>query len=169
MKFDLHMRTRNVGFDDFLAAYFSDDFNQLALGAAKLKQRELEHYEVLADGCELRRVRMVPEVALPGPVVRLLQGNVVEYHEVTRYDPRQRSARLDIESPAGDVVRVGGQVQFRETSGDVLLSFSGDVRVAVFGLGKLIEKIIIHQVTSRYASVEQVLQGYVDANYARRH
>jgi len=167
MKFELQMRTRNVGIDDYLATYFSEDFNQLALGPAKLKQRVLEHYEILADGCELRRVRMVPDVALPGPVVRLLDGNEVAYHEITRYDPRQRTARLDIESLAGDVIRVGGQVEFTEASGDVLLQFSGDVRVTVFGLGKLIEKIIIKQVRSRYASVEAELQRYVDAGPAR--
>lgn len=162
MKLQLEMRTENIDFDRYKDVYYSEEFNALAMPAAKLRERSLQKHEVLVDGRELRKVRMVPDIHLPSPVMRLLNGEEIAYTEVTLFDPQSRRARLDVRSAAGDVVKVGGDVHFTEDKGGVTLHFDGEVKVKVFGLGKIIEKIIVNQVRDRYAAIAPVLQTYVD-------
>ena len=162
MKLSLEMRTENVDFASYHAVYFSEEFNRLAMSAAKLKQRELRRNETLPDGRESRSVRMVPDVALPSVIGKLTQGRMIEYRENTVFDPKARTARLDVKSIAGDMVQVGGDVRFVEERGGVTLHFDGEVRIRVFGIGGLIEKFIVSQVRERYAAVSKVLQQHID-------
>jgi hypothetical protein len=162
VKLAMEMRTENVDFARYHAVYFSEEFNLLAMGAAKLKRREMRRQETLPDGRESRSVRMVPDVALPGVIAKLTAGRDIEYRENTVFDPKTRTARIDIKSIAGDLVKVGGDVRFVEERGGITLHFDGEVRIRVFGIGGLIEKFIVAQVRERYAAVSKVLQQYLD-------
>jgi hypothetical protein len=163
MKLELRMRTENVGFERYREVYFSEAFNRLAISAANLRERELCEHEVLPDGRESRTVRVVPDIALPAAIKKLFGERAIEYRELTVFDPKTRSARLDIKSPARDLVKVGGDVRFVEERGGVTLHFQGEVRVRVFGLGAMFEKIIVSQVKERYAAIGKMLQRYLDA------
>jgi len=163
MKLDLHIRTRNVDYDRYVDVYFSEEFNRSILAVAGLRDRVLEEQTTLPDGRERRRVRMVPEVALPGPIKKLAAGAEISYHEITVYDPNARSARFDVETPAGDLIRVGGEVRIAVDGSGIHLHFVGDVKVKIFGIGKLIERFIVSDVKKRYDKVEAALQRYLDA------
>lgn len=161
MKLAFNLSVDGIDFNDFREIYFSEEFNQMTLGAAKLRERRLEHFEVMPDGRELRRVRMVPDVSLPGPVQKVVGNQEIAYSEVSHFDPRTRRAAIHVESPAGERLRVKGEAQFTETGSGVEMAFDGDVRVQIFGLGTVIEKLVVSQVKQRYSAVGSELQRYV--------
>lgn len=158
----LEIRSARVDFERFRSVYFSEEFNLLAMKAAQLRERVLEHEEQLVDGRELRRVKMVPDVALPRAIASMVGSNVIAYREVSIFDPIARVAQLNIESLAGDAIKVGGQARFIEAGEGVTMRFEGSVKVSIFGLGGMIEKIIVKQVRDRYRAIEGVLQQYLD-------
>ena len=163
VKLEVTIRTRGVSFERCRTAYFSEAFNQEVMPVTGLSAREVVESSTLPGEREYRRVRMVPKVHLPRPVLRLLEGHEIAYYEVTTYDPAAQTAELHIESEAGEVVQVAGVVSFTESGAEVVTRFRGEAKVAVFGVGRLIEKLIVSEVTKRYARVEQLLQEYLDA------
>ncbi len=162
MKFTVELLTRRVDYLRFRQVYFSEKFNQEVMRAVNLLERSTQEHVTAADGTEHIRVRMVPKVALPGPIAKLLGNNLISYHELTVFDPQARHARFAIESPAGDTVQVTGDVRFLDELDGVRLRFEGDARVKVFGLGGIIERFLISEVKTRYGLVEQALQRFVD-------
>ena len=162
MKLELRLHTENIDFERYQAVYFSEEFNRLAMSAAKLRERKLCAHEVLPDRRESRTVLVVPAIALPAPIKKLFGERAIEYRELTVFDPKTRSARVEVKSAAGDLVRVGGDVRFVEERGGVTLHFQGEVRVRVFGLSTMIERVIVSQVKDRYAAIGKMLQRYLD-------
>jgi hypothetical protein len=161
MKLELQLRTEDVDFESYQAVYFSEEFNQVIISAAKLRQRVLQSHEVLPDGREARVVRMVPEIALPAPLLKVIGAREIAYREVTVFDPRTRCARLDVKSPAGKLLKVAGEVRFVEAHGGVTLHFDGEVHAHVLGFGRMIEKFLVAQVQERYTAVAVALQQYL--------
>ena len=82
--------------------------------------------------------------------------------EVVIYDPAQQAASFSIRSLAGKTVQVNGQVRFLEEPSAVRLRFEGEARIHVFGVGGMLERLLVREVTERYARAESVLQAFID-------
>lgn len=162
MNFTVSMTTRGVDVARYQQVFFSEDFNREVVAAVNLKQRVIREQLTQADGAQYTRVRVVPKVALPSPITKLVEGHEIFYDEIMVFDPASRSARFAIESLAGDRVQVTGIVRFIEETDHVACHFEGEARVNVFAIGGLIERFIVSDVRKRYALVERALQRFVD-------
>ena len=163
MEFSVELFARGATFDQVSDLYFSPAFNEAVARAANLVERTQRERTLNADGTERTRIRIVPRVALPSPILKLLKGQTIHYDEITVFDPKARRATLTIRSIAGRTVQVNGNIDFIEEPSGVRLRFAGEALVKVFGLGSMIERYLVSEVTSRYSLVQPVLQRFVDA------
>lgn len=166
MKLAIEMLTRRVAFDRWRSVYNSQEFNDFVRERTNLRERTIVARETLPDGRERRRLRVVPDVDLPGVVQKVVGGAEIVYHEVTVFDPKSRTARLDIETEASDKVKVGGDVRYVVAADSVRVQFDGEVTVSVFGVGGVIERFIAGEVKKRYAALEGLLQEWIDSRPA---
>lgn len=162
MKFTVNIRARGIDYARFREIYFSEPFNREVVRAVGLQERTTTEHHIARDGKERMRVRVVPRLALPAVIGNLLAGHVVSYDEVTVFDPATRRAALAIETAAGDIVQVRGQAAVLEQPGSVVLQFAGEANVHFLGLGRMIERFLVGEVTRRYQLVEQALQRHIE-------
>ena len=85
-RFTVEVMTHGVSYPELAQAYVSEEFNELVKRANRLRERALIEAELLADGRQRKRVRIVPEVQLPASLPRLLGDHTIWYDEVTIYD-----------------------------------------------------------------------------------
>lgn len=166
MHFSVELFAKGATFDRVSELYFSPAFNDAVAKAANLVERTQRERAVSPDGTERTRIRIVPRVALPSALHKLLDGRTIHYDEITVFDPRARRATLTIRSIAGRSVQVNGTIDFIEEPAGVRLRFAGEALVKVFGLGSMIERYLVSEVKARYSQVEPVLQRFVDAQPA---
>lgn len=162
MKFTVDIHTRRVDYPRFRQVYFSEQFNREIVRAVNLQERTTTEHVIARDGKERMRVRIVPKVALPGMILKLLENNPISYDEITVFDPATRRASFAIETPAGEIVQVTGQAHLLDDGDGVRLRFEGDARVRLLGVGGMIERFLVKEVTERYAQVERALQHFID-------
>jgi hypothetical protein len=166
MKIEVQIRTRGVDVAGWRDAYYSDGFSQLVVAQTNVRERQVEERTIFPGGGERCRVRVVPDVALPGPVRKLVGEEEIFYTEVSSFDPGSRSGQFEIDSPSGDDVRVTGEVRYHQDDGIVEMRFVGEVKVKIFAVGGLVERFIAGEVRKRYAALEPLLQRYVDQQTA---
>jgi hypothetical protein len=162
MKFSVEIVGRGATLEQIRKLYFSQAFADEVARATNLRARKQTEHVVEPDGRERTRTHVVPQLSLPGPIEKLLAGNVVSYDEVVEYDPKTERARFSIRSLAGKTVQVNGEVRFLEGAGEVRIRFDGEARIHVFGLGGMLERYLVSEVTARYAQAQAVLQAFVD-------
>src|SRR5271166_2588012 len=132
MEFAVEIVTQGVDYARFRRVYNSEEFNREVAHAAKLKERTLVEYVKLPDGKEQKRVRIVPNLTLPGAVQKLFPGGEFNYDEVTVLDPVSRTATYANETRAGDTIQVTGLARYLEEGNGVRLRFEGQAKVKVF-------------------------------------
>lgn len=165
VKFSVEIVGRDANLERIREIYFSQAFDDEVAKAADLLERKQRERRVQDNGVERVRTHVVPRLALPGPVQKLLKGQLVSYDEVVEYDPKSQRARFSIRSLAGKAVQVNGEVRFIEEAGAVRVRFEGEARVHVFGLGGMLERYLVSEVTTRYARAQDVLQAFIDARH----
>jgi len=153
---------RNVDRARFAEVYFSDAYNQAIAPLAGLKTRRAVEERTLENGKVWRRVLMVPDIELPGPVRKLIGDAAIEYCEVSTYDPDVGEAEYHVESEAGETVDVRGVIRFLEENEGVTREIDGTVHVKLFGVGKLIEGLISREIARRYDAIHAFTQRYLD-------
>jgi hypothetical protein len=163
MKFSVEILGRGTTLEQIRKIYFSQAFDDAVAKAADLIERKQREHSLQPDGTEKTRTRVVPRVALPAAIQKLLNGRVVSYDEVVEFDPATQRARFSIRSLAGKTVQVNGEIRFIEELGNVRLRFDGEARIHVFGVGGMLERYIVGEVTSRYSRAQRVLQSFIDA------
>jgi len=162
MKLEVEVRTNHVSLEGWRSAYHSDAFNRIVAEEMKLRERAVIEHVTLPDGTQRTSTRVVPNIKVPAPVRKLIGGHEIAYTEITTFDPVTRAGRLTIENEAGDAVQVGGDIRFHVDGGGVRMQLIGTIKVKVFGLGGLIERLIASEVRKRYAAIEPLLQRFVD-------
>ena len=166
MKFSVEIAGCGADLERVREIYFSEAFGDAVAQAAGLLERKQSEHAVLQGGIERTRTRVVPRLALPSSVQKLLRGQVVRYDEVVEYDPSTRQARFSIRSLAGKRVQVNGTIHFLQDGSGVRLRFDGEAKIAVFGLGTMLERYLVGEVTTRYARAQDVLQRFIDEDPA---
>ena len=156
-----------VDVETFVRVYYSTAFNQQVAPLAGLASRVLLDERVNDDGTVQRRVRMRPDITLPGPVQKRLRGAPIEYDEISVYDPHTHRARYRIESAAGARVDVRGEIAFVGQDGGVTREINGTVEVRVLGLGRIVEGLIVRETRGRYDAIHAFTQAYLDAQPRR--
>jgi hypothetical protein len=162
MKFSVEIVGRGADLERIRKIYFSQEFaDEIAKAANLVERKQLEHVQE-PDGKERTRTHVVPNIGLPAAVQALLKGQVVSYDEIVIYDPSSHAATFSIRSLAGKTVQVNGQIRFLEEPNAVRLRFEGEARIHLFGVGGMLERFLVREVTERYARAEQVLQAFIE-------
>lgn len=164
MKFTVEIRARGTSLARMHEIYFSPEFDRAVAEETGLLAREECERSTLDDGRERVRTRVVPRIALPLAVQKAIQGKAIRYDEVVIFDPRSNTADFSIRSVAGKRVQVNGTIAFIEEGTDVRLRFDGEARIRIFGVGSMLERYLVGEVTGRYAKAENVVQRFVDAS-----
>src|ERR1043165_5493421 len=117
MKFTIDTKFLGVTVDRFIEIYFSEAFNNAVAPITGMKVRKLVEETVKDDGSRERRVRMEPNVNLPGPIQKVadsLAGGKasITYDEVTSYDGTTKVARYYIDSKIRERAKVEGTIRF---------------------------------------------------------
>lgn len=153
---------QNVTLDRFVEVYFSEDFNNRVAKISGLKKRELVEEKRHEDGSRDRRVRMEPNVTLPGPIQKFVGNQTISYDEVSRYDAGKKQVTYHIDSKANDRIQVKGTITFVPEGTGVRRKIDGVIEVKVLGLGGLVEKFVEAETQKGYAKIAVFLQQVLD-------
>lgn len=167
MKLFVDTTFKNVTVDRFLEVYFSEDFNNRVAAVSGLKSRRLVEEKRHDDGSRDRRVRMEPNVTLPGPIQKFVGKEPITYDEVSHFDATKRVVTYHIDSKANDRVKVGGTITFTADGTGVRRVIDGVIEFKVIGLGGLVEKFVEAETQKGYAKIAVFLQGYLDEHAAK--
>ena len=149
MRFEVSHTFQGISLDDYEKLYFDEPFNEALCKAVRL-ERELVSLE--DDGRRIRRVvRVAPDRQLPKPVARALGGAKIAYTEHVDYarGSYEGTWRTD-PSLLKEKIASSGRFGFREKDGGVERWVEGDVTVKIFGVGGMIEKLIVEDVRRSY-------------------
>jgi hypothetical protein len=161
MKFTIETYVRGVDYSGFESAYFSDAFNCELSRAVNLKERVVTGRELLDDTRERISVHVVPRVALPNWLQKVVRKEIA-YDEITVFDRMTRTGTLEIASPAGERVAMSGELRILEEPLGVHLRVEAELRVRVLGLGSIIERFVVTEIKRRFVLVEETLQRFID-------
>ena len=162
MKIDVAHTFKNITLEKYVALFFDDAFNEAMKPVADLKERvTLEKKEV--DGKIVRKVRVVPTRNFPGPVKKIMGDGELSYIEDNSFDPKTHV--LDWNSKVSvltDKIKMSGKIYFKEVPGGVERRVTGDAVVSVFGVGGMIEKVVVDNIRETYDNIARFTQKWID-------
>ncbi len=162
MKFKSEYTFRGIDLNDYEKLYFNEDFNIELCATLKLA-REL--VDLKADDNQIVRVVKVgPDRTLPGPVAKIVGSDRIDYEEHIRYTFGSYKADWHtVSSVMTDKIDSRGTVEFKKAGSDgVTRIVSGEIKVKIFGVGKVVEKVIVAETEKSYADAGGFTQAWID-------
>jgi len=129
--------------------YFDEPFHTALAEAVKIDRKLLR----LDRGAEriVRHVRVQPQRDIPAPVAKLLGGKRLAYIEELEYEVGRYHGTWRIVPPVlADKIAIGGTLDFEAAAGGVKRVLAGVIDVTLFGLGGLVEKVVVSNVVKSY-------------------
>lgn len=163
MKFRAEHTFKGISLADYEKLYFNEDFNIKLCQAVKLAR---EVIEIESDDTKIHRVVKVgPDRVLPAPVAKILGTDRIDYTEHVDYTFGDFKADWKtISSVMTDKVDSKGTLTFRETGSGVTRIVEGDIKVKLFGVGKVVERVIVAETEKSYADAAAFTQTWIDKN-----
>ena len=146
--------------------YFEESFNEYLCKGVNLTRNVKEKS---LNGTSLKRVTTVsPDREIPGPVAKVIKMDRLEYDEELTYDTEafKGTWKINVPGPLGSKFSAGGQFTFREVAGGVERELWGEINVKVFGVGKMIETLIVTDVEKSYETAAAQTSQYIRDNAA---
>jgi hypothetical protein len=150
----------NVLIDDLFAGitaleyeslYFDEEFNR-AVGRSLGMGRLLLHFE-RTDVRIQRTVQYEPERDPDSPAGQAFGKSRASFIEELDYDPRaRRGSWRTIPNIFPDRVSNAGTIEFVQVATGVHRIVRGEVRVSLFGFGRVVEKMIVAEIVKSYAN-----------------
>ncbi len=165
MTFDIVHVFRNISLASYEAMYYDETFNQEMMPVAGLKSRTmLERRE--ENGVLHRKIRVVPLRDFPPPINKFVKEELsyIEHSSFDRASHRQLW-RSEVNVLPGKL-HLAGDLSFRAVDGGVERRVTGEMKVDVFGVGKIIEKMIIDDLKKTYDRVAAFSQRWIDEGKA---
>jgi hypothetical protein len=144
--------------------YFEESFNEYLCKGVNLTRNVKEK---TLNGTSLNRVTTVsPDRVIPGPVAKVIKMNRLEYDEELTYDTAafKGTWKIQVPGPLGAKFSAGGEFVFREVDGGVERELWGELNVKVFGVGKMIETLIVTDVEKSYETAAAQTSQYIRDN-----
>jgi len=148
--------------DSFWEMYFDEAYND-AMYKDELK---FSIYELLSltrqdDGSVLRRTNNGPPIELPAAIKRV--GAFTSYIEEGRYDPRVGRWIADfVPASMGEKTKTHAEVWVEPRGDKRCERFAEvDVRVKIFGVGKLVEKFVEQQTCRLYEDAARFTNQWI--------
>lgn len=158
---------QNLTFDfppDVMQKYLTDE---KALEYLKNNHPDIRDIQVLEDREEGDRrvvqMKYVTDVSLPGPIKKVV-GGAASQSMVMRFivNKKDNSGTMEmIPSQMADKIKISGKVT-QEKRGDHWVQFmSGEATVKVFGVGKMIEKLLVEKIQSSSETETRLRNEYI--------
>lgn len=160
MKFRAEATFTDIPQATYEALYFDDAFNEEMCKAVKLERKVLK-FERNGD-VVVRHTRVAPiGREIPGPVAKAIGASRIEYVEELTYDfAKHRGVWQTISSVLPDKVETKGTLEITAAGAGCTRVSAGEVIVKVFGVGGLIEKVIIGDVDKSYEDAARFTRSY---------
>jgi hypothetical protein len=153
---------RDVDLGGYEALYFDEPF-QTALGEAVKIDRELLRLD-RGSARIVRHVRVQPEREIPAPVAKLLGGRRLAYTEELEYDiGHYHGTWRIVPAVLADKIVIGGTLDFEAVPGGVRRVLAGVIDVTLFGLGGLVEKVVVSNVEKSYGDAAAFTARWIAA------
>lgn len=147
------------------------DFEAFQAPRLRLKAyTEIERRET--DRTLHRRIRVEPDIQLPGPVQALVKkhlGDQAFYYEETREiptnpDPKRMVYTWEIHPPVlADKLKIAGEFIVEPIDANSCRrTLSGEVKVKLMGLGGIVEKFAASEIKKTYDTIPKVVQAWKD-------
>jgi Protein of unknown function (DUF2505) len=162
MKFRVEHVIRGIDLAAYEELYFDEPF-QTALGDAVKIDRELLR---LDRGREriVRHVRVQPEREIPAPVAKLLGGRRLAYVDEIEYEVgRYHGTWRIVPAVLADKIAIGGTLDFEAVAGGVKRVLAGVIDVTLYGLGGLVERVVVSNVEKSYADAAAFTDRWIAA------
>lgn len=162
MNFRAEHRFLGISLADYEKLYFDETFNEALCKAVSL-DRTLESMAE-KDGTLERAVRVGPDREVPKPVAKIIGANRIEYTEYLEYTfGSYRGTWHTVSSIMSDKVDTRGTFGFQELPDGVLRWIEGEIKVRVFGVGRVVEKFIVADIERSYERAAEFTQRWIDA------
>jgi hypothetical protein len=160
----MKLRIENVfaGIDVYAyeALYFDEAFND-ALGRALQLGRKLVHFERSPHRI-VRHVQFEPIQPDDAPVKQAFGSSRASFIEELDYDVRaRRGAWRTIPNMWSERVSNAGTIEFASASGGTRRTVHGEVKVSLFGFGRVVEKMIVAEIEKSYASTTKFTNDWL--------
>ena len=145
--------------------FFDDDINELINEAVKIGHKTPQ--EVKEDD-EIKYYKNLirPQFELPAVMRKALKGKGVGYYEHTTYFKKENRVEWRIESEFfPDKITGQGEIKFVEV-GDNKTDrvVTGEMHAKFFGVGKMIEKMLVDNITKSYNTIAEVTHTWLKEN-----
>lgn len=165
MKFRAEATFTDIPQAKYEELYFDNEFNDEMCKAVRLERTLLKLEKT--GNVLVRHTRVAPiGREIPTPVAKAIGASRIEYVEELTYDFEKHSGVWQtISSVLPDKVETKGTLTIKANGAGCTRISEGEVTVKVFGVGGLIEKVIIGDVEKSYEDAARFTRGY----WAKKH
>ena len=162
MKFSADHTFRGIELEAYESLHFDEEFQDALCVSVKLS-RACEKLEE-NDGHISRAVRVGPDREIPPAAQRVLGGRKLDYTEHLEYQRGSWKGTWRTEpSLMPDKVHCKGTIEFLEVPGGVRRLVHGEIKVKLFGVGGMVEKLIVSDVVKSYDKAASFTQRWIDS------
>jgi hypothetical protein len=162
MKFRAEHEFQGISLADYEKLYFDEEFNEALCRAVNL-DRTLQNREEKGGVLE-RAVKVGPDREVPKPVAKVIGADRIEYTEHLKYGwGSYQGTWYTVSSIMSDKVDSRGTFGFEELPDGVLRWIEGEIKVKIFGVGKVVEKFIVSDIERSYANAAAFTQKWIDS------
>jgi hypothetical protein len=149
---------------EYESLYFDEEFNR-TVGRELRMGRLLLHFE-RTETRILRNVQYEPDRDPDSPAGQAFGTSRASFIEELDYDPRtRRGTWKTIPNLMAERVSNTGTIEFVEAPGGTRRIVRGEVKVSLFGFGRLVEKMIVAEIEKSYANTTRITNEWL----AKRH
>lgn len=142
----------------FWALYWDDGFDEL------LRRHTAVRRELLSETWEgpvrVRRIRMVADRELPGPVAAALGSRTLTYEQENRFDPTRGEMKWSVmPGLLGGRFKASGRFRADDDGDDAtIMRVDGDIGVSIPLLGGQIERLVVAEIERSYARLAETVR-----------
>jgi hypothetical protein len=164
MKFDLAYRLRRVTPSRCASLFFDARFTQATKAVAGAKS--LEEVDRREEGARVhRRIRVVPDRAIPAPFRALLREEVA-FIEDSVFDRDSLTVEWrSTPSVWSDRFDLSGTTTYCAAGDDVERRIMGELRVRAAGVGAVIERLVVGDMKETHGRVTLLAQRWIDEGF----
>jgi hypothetical protein len=161
MDFQIEHLFRNISLKDYERLYFDEELN-IALCKGVNLGRDVQERDV-TDEYIKRVIKVSPDRKIPAPVAKIIGGKRLEYTEYLNYTwGTLKGEWKTISSIMSDKIDTRGTFSFIETPQGVRRLVDGHVKVKVFGVGKIVEALVVADVKKGFEDAASFTQKWID-------
>ena len=145
---------------EYESLYFDEDFNS-EVGKQLRMGRLLLHFERTATRIQ-RKVQYEPDRDPESPAGQAFGTSRASFIEELDYDPRSRKgAWRTIPNLFPERVTNAGTIEFVDAPNGTRRIVRGEVKVSLFGFGRLIERMIVAEIEKSYANTTRITNDWL--------